>query len=107
MHRTVDWGPVPAIIRTGPTPRLTGNTYQERRRIAEHELRAVLWVPDPKRVTGRRVLVFDDVFTESSTLNEVARAPRVAGGAREVCGVSLCRQPWRRAGGFLTEVTAA
>ena len=101
---SIDSATVPTIIRTGPTPRLTGNGYQVRRRIAEEQLRAVLRAADPKRVTGRRVLVFDDVFTDGRTLNEVARALRVAGGAREVCGLSLCRQPWRGADAAMTEV---
>jgi predicted amidophosphoribosyltransferase len=96
---TIDTAPVPAVIRTGPVPRLTGNGYQMRRRIAAECLRPVLRVTDPKRVSRRRVLVFDDVFTDGSTLNEVARTLRLAGGAREVCGLSLCRQPWRGAGG--------
>jgi predicted amidophosphoribosyltransferase len=37
--------------------------------------------------------VFDDVFTEGSTLREVARALLMA-GAEEVAGVVLARQPW-------------
>ncbi len=49
----------------------------------------MLRVPDPKRVTGRRVLVFDDVFTEGSTLNEVAEL--CASPARGTRGVR--RQP--------------
>ena len=40
------------------------------------------------------VLVYDDVFTDGLTLNEVARALRRV-GANAVCGVTLCRQPYR------------
>ena len=90
-----DTGPIPAILKTAPTPRLAGLSHQERRRVAEELLRPALRVPDPRRTTGRRVLVFDDVFTDGRTLNEVARALRLQGGAREVCGLALCRQPWR------------
>jgi predicted amidophosphoribosyltransferase len=84
-----------AIIKTGPTDSLTGKTYQQRRSIAEEQLRTVLDVPDPTRTMGKRILVYDDVFTDGRTLNEVARALRVQGEAQSVCGVTLCRQPWR------------
>ncbi|MGO8687272.1 MAG: ComF family protein [Candidatus Dormibacteria bacterium] len=86
---------LPAIVKTGPTPRLAGRAHRERRRIAEERLRPLLRVPDPRRTAGGRILVFDDVFTDGRTLDEVARALRLHGGAREVCGIALCRQPWR------------
>jgi predicted amidophosphoribosyltransferase len=86
---------LPAIVKTGPTPRLAGCAHRERRRLAAERLRPLLRVPDPKRTAGRRLLVFDDVFTDGRTLDEVARALRLQGGAREVCGLALCRQPWR------------
>jgi predicted amidophosphoribosyltransferase len=94
----VDSGPVPAIVKTGPTPRLAPLDHRERRRVAEEHLRPALRVPDPRRTAGRRILVFDDVFTDGRTLDEVARALRLRGGAREVCGLTLCRQPWRDRG---------
>jgi predicted amidophosphoribosyltransferase len=84
-----------AIIKTGPTDSLTGKTYQQRRSIAEEQLRTVLHVPDLTRTRDKRILVYDDVFTDGRTLNEVARALRVQGEANSVCGVTLCRQPWR------------
>ena len=84
-----------AILKTGPTDSFTGKPYRQRRAIAEEQLRAVLHVPDPSRTNGRRILVFDDVFTDGRTLNEVARALKEQGGATAVCGVTLCRQPWR------------
>ncbi len=90
-----DLGDVPAIVKTGPTPRLAGRGHAERRRLAAERLRPVLRVPDPARTAGRRLLVVDDVFTDGRTLDEVARALRLQGGAREVCGLTLCRQPWR------------
>ena len=95
LARRLDLAPVPALVKTGPTPRLAGLGHHQRRRIAEELLRPRLRVADPRRVAGLRVLVFDDVFTDGCTLNESARALRLQGGAREVCGVSLCRQPWR------------
>jgi predicted amidophosphoribosyltransferase len=90
---------VPAIVKTGPTPRLAGRGHAERRRLAAERLRPLLRVPDPRRTAGRRLLVVDDVFTDGRTLDEVARALRLQGGAREVCGLALCRQPWREPAG--------
>jgi predicted amidophosphoribosyltransferase len=90
-----DLGDPAAVIKTGPTDSLTGKSYQQRRAIAEEQLRTVLQVPDSSRTAGKRILVYDDVFTDGRTLNEVARALRQQGGAQNVCGVTLCRQPWR------------
>jgi predicted amidophosphoribosyltransferase len=90
-----DLGDDPAIVKTGPTAPLAGRPHRDRRRIAEEQIRHVLRVPDPTRTSRRRILVVDDVFTDGRTLDEVARALRLQGGARVVCGVSLCRQPWR------------
>ncbi len=53
--------------------------------------------PDAAALAGRRVLVIDDVFTEGSTLREVARA-MVRAGADEVAGLALARQPWQSSG---------
>jgi len=90
-----DTGPHPAVVKTGPTPRLAGLGHRQRRHVAEELLRPVLRVPDPGRTSGRRLLVIDDVFTDGRTLDEVARALRLQGGAREVSGLAICRQPWR------------
>lgn len=81
------------VIKTMPTPPMVGNTYKERRQIAEEPLRAALKVTDAAFVKGKEVLVYDDVFTGGLTLREVARALRVA-GAERVCGVTLCRQAY-------------
>jgi hypothetical protein len=62
--------------------------------IAEHELRAALTIPEPKLVQAKRILVYDDVYTEGLTLPTVARALREA-GAREVSEIVLARQPYR------------
>jgi predicted amidophosphoribosyltransferase len=83
----------PVIVKSGPTPPMVGNGYQDRRRIAEGPLRGALRITRPQDVQGKRVLVYDDVFTDGLTLNEVARTLRIA-GATEVCGVTLCRQPY-------------
>jgi predicted amidophosphoribosyltransferase len=82
-----------AIEKTAETPAMAGLSLRRRRACAEGELRRALWVPDPGRVSGARLLVVDDVFTEGSTLREVARAMQRA-GALEVAGLTLARQPW-------------
>jgi predicted amidophosphoribosyltransferase len=79
------------ITKAGPTGRFLGIGVEERRRIAEGELRSALAVPDPARVAGKRVLVFDDVYSEGFSLREMARALRLAGAA-EVAGLVLCRK---------------
>lgn len=91
----------PVIVKTSGTPAFVGRSFRDRRAIAEGELRTALRVAHPERVQGRQVLVYDDVFTDGLTLREVARALITQGGARLVCGVTLCRQPWRedRGGG--------
>ena len=83
----------PAIVKTDDTPRMTGLTYKERRANAEGSLRDALSVPKPDRTMGKTIAVVDDVFTGGLTLREVARALRLQGGATEVLGVTLARQP--------------
>ena len=86
-------GPSP-VVKTGETPAMAGQGLPRRRGCGEGALRLLLQVPDPPAVAGRTILVVDDVFTEGTTLREVARALRLA-GAVEVCGLTLARQPWR------------
>ena len=83
----------PIIVKTGPTPPMVGNGYQDRRRIAEGPLRGALEITRPEDLEGKHILVYDDVFTDGLTLNEIARALRDA-GATDVCGITLCRQPF-------------
>ena len=91
----IDAGTPGTLVKIRPTPRLAGCDREQRRAIAHESIRPALRVTNPRRISGRRILVFDDVFTDGRTLDEVARALRLQGGARRVCGVSLCRQPWR------------
>jgi predicted amidophosphoribosyltransferase len=79
------------ITKVVPTGRFLGISVEERRRIAEGELRAALRVPAPDRVVGRRVLVIDDVYSEGFSLREMARALRQA-GAVEVAGLVFARR---------------
>lgn len=85
----------PAIVKTAATTPMVTKGFKQRRTIAETELRAALSVPDLGRTAGKNVLVYDDVFTDGLTLNEVALALRQQGEAALVCGLSLCRQPWK------------
>ncbi|MBM7808227.1 putative amidophosphoribosyltransferase [Geodermatophilus bullaregiensis] len=86
------WPFVPGLIaKSGPTGRFLGISPAERQRIAEGELRAALSVPEPERVVGRRILVFDDVYSEGFSLREMARVLRAAGAA-EVAGLVFARR---------------
>ena len=86
------------IVKDRPTLALKFcGSWRERLTVASEEIRPSLRVPDPAAVTGRRVLVFDDVFTEGLTLHEVGRALRSAGAA-EVRGIVLARQPFAATG---------
>ena len=86
------------VIKEAPTERFATfgavKPWRERKQIAEGPLREALRVPDPERVAGRRILVFDDVFTEGFTIREVAKA-LIDRGAVEVSEVVLARQPFR------------
>ena len=86
------WPFAPGLIaKSGPTGRFLGISAEERRAIAEGELRAALSVPEPERVAGRRVLVFDDVYSEGFSLREMARV-LLGAGAVEVAGLVLARR---------------
>ncbi len=86
----------PAVIiktaRTSPLRQVA--RYQRRREVAETEIRAALAVPDPARVSTKKVLVFDDVFTDGLTLQEVASA-LLSSGVALVCGVSIARSVYQ------------
>ena len=64
------WWPVaaaqepPLIAKTQDTPTLVGLPLGERRYIADTTLRDSLCVPNPSLVAEKRILVFDDVFTD-------------------------------------------
>jgi predicted amidophosphoribosyltransferase len=87
----------PVIIKTANTePLAQARTWRQRYEVATGPIRDSLRVTSPLRTRGKRILVYDDVFTDGQTLNEVARALRLMGEARSVCGITLARQPWRR-----------
>jgi predicted amidophosphoribosyltransferase len=58
-------GVIVKTSRTTPFARMYAvKSWHQRRAISESELRGALYVPDPLRVAGKKVLVFDDVFTD-------------------------------------------
>lgn len=81
------------VQKTTATTPFRGKTWRARYEIAEHQLRPALSVPAPKLVRGKRILVYDDVYTEGLTLRAVASSLRDA-GAKEVSEVVLARQPY-------------
>jgi predicted amidophosphoribosyltransferase len=83
-----------AVSKVRETPPMQGHSSADRQLIASGPLRRSLHVAQPRRVAGARILVLDDVFTDGSTLREVARALRRS-GAREVAGLVLARPAWR------------
>jgi predicted amidophosphoribosyltransferase len=85
----------PVIRKTGPTSPLVGLRWRQRRQVCEVELPRVLDVPNPASVAGKRVLLYDDVFTDGLNLNAMALKLRQV-GAVKVCQVTLARQPWGR-----------
>ncbi|HZV49566.1 MAG TPA: hypothetical protein VFD49_07340 [Candidatus Dormibacteraeota bacterium] len=90
-----DVGGEPAVVKTAPNRPLRGRTWQERRAIARDEIRPALSVPNPDRTAGRSILVYDDVFTDGITFDEVARALRTQGGrSRSVRSRSAASLGW-------------
>lgn len=86
------WPFAPALIaKSAPTGQFLGKSPRERREIAEGELRTALSVPEPDLVAGRRILVFDDVYSEGFSMREMARA-LIRAGAAEVSGIVLARR---------------
>lgn len=82
------------ISKTRATDKMADTTSsQQRLLIAREQLIPALSVDRPDVIKGRRVLVFDDVFTGGHTLMAVATALRSA-GALEVSQVVLARQTW-------------
>lgn len=81
------------LEKVAATTAFRGKTWRRRYEISEDELRPALKIPRPKLVRDKRVLVYDDVYTEGLTLRTVARCLREA-GATEVSEVVLARQPY-------------
>lgn len=85
-----DTGRRRALVKTRPVPRSRG-CYADKQRTADLLLDALV-APDPDRVRGRRLLVYDDICTTGLQLDRVARFLR-SQGALSVDGVVLARTP--------------
>lgn len=81
-----------AVVATGQHMHSAGGSLAGKQAAAA-DLAGLLLVPDPARILGKRLLVYDDVLTTGETLNAIAGALRSAGAA-EVSGVVLARQMW-------------
>lgn len=91
------WEVVPdAVSKSVETPSMTGLSWADRQVVARGPLRRALSVPDPVALRSARVLVVDDVFTDGSTLREVALA-LVGSGVAEVAGLVIARNEWAAA----------
>jgi len=89
------WEVLPGLVtKSRETPAMQGRSSAERRRLAAGPLRGSLRPGPGTSVRGARIVLVDDVFTEGSTLNEVARV-LVGEGASEVAGLVLARACWR------------
>lgn len=82
-----------AVVKVIATSKSAASTASAKRAAAE-ELLTALRLPDPQRITGRRILVYDDVCTTGSQLNTVAGFLIDEGGAAHVEGIVLARAPW-------------
>ncbi len=91
---TLDTGTPAAIIKTQATEKSAGKSLAEKRAAAA-ALRQVLDIPDPARIQGRDILVFDDVCTTGYQLNAVAGCLLDHGQATRVRALVLARAPWR------------
>lgn len=88
------WSVEPRLVfKRFETPALAGRSVGGRRSVARGPLRRSLALAEGATVGGSRVLVFDDVMTEGSTLRETARLLRM-GGASSVAAVVLARPAW-------------
>jgi predicted amidophosphoribosyltransferase len=85
----------PAIVKIRPTTP-SADTSALDKLAAARELRDALRIPDVTRVEGRRILVYDDVCTTGSQLDEIAGCLLDEGRAAEVQGLVLARAPWRQ-----------
>jgi predicted amidophosphoribosyltransferase len=86
-----DVGVPRALVKVRPTPRSRGS-HTDKERAADLLLDALV-APDRRRLSGRRILVYDDICTTGLQLDRVARFLRDC-GARSVEAVVLARTPW-------------
>ena len=89
-----EWSIEPGLVtKSVETPGMAGLGWTARQALAKGALRRSLRFATGRDIDGAQVLVFDDVFTEGSTLREVARLLR-RHGASDVAGLVLARPGW-------------
>jgi predicted amidophosphoribosyltransferase len=81
------------LLKSAATTPFRGKRWKTRYDIAELEIRPALRIPNSEELQGKRILVYDDVYTEGLTLRAVARALREA-GATKVSEIVLAREPY-------------
>jgi len=74
------------LIRTRWTLAQAGLEAERRKR----NLKNVFTINDKKAIKGKRIIIFDDVWTTGATLKEAAKILKFA-GAKEVWGLVICR----------------
>lgn len=87
-----DIGDTPAVEKTLATRSMMGKSWRERKEIVDAELIPALRVPDPQRIKGKRLLIFDDIFTSGLTLHSVAGCLLEDGDAASISSITLARQ---------------
>jgi predicted amidophosphoribosyltransferase len=83
-----------AVVKTRPTLK-SADAQAWSKRATGNDLRSALRVPDPARIAGQFILVFDDVCTTGTQLDAVAGCLLDQGGAARVEGVVLARAAWQ------------
>ena len=74
------------LLRQEDTPTQTGLSGKERRR----NLKNAFIIKRPSEITGKNILLLDDVLTTGATINECAKALKTAGCER-VEVLTICR----------------
>ena len=83
----------PTLVKEKETAQSAGKAFDQKQQAAtEHA--AALQLQHPERITGSRVILYDDICTTGLQLNTVAGRLREEWGAVSVVGVVLARQPW-------------
>jgi len=68
---------VSSVMRTRFTPPQTARDHDARRR----NVRRAFMIARPRRISGKRILLVDDVMTTGATVDECSRAMLAAGAA--------------------------
>lgn len=89
-----DVGEHRSLIKIAGTDKSAGSHALAKREVGKR-LRSSLRLTNPDCVTGRQVLVYDDVCTTGSQLDAIAGYLIDQGDAAEVRGIVLARAPWR------------